>query len=75
MIKAVNMKNFKFKATSFGSVMYRGFGMLDTETNSFVSFDGVHPYVLKSKKIIQSCIDGNWPETLERVDYSIKVGA
>lgn len=56
MIKAVNMKSYKFGKRA--NIMYSGFGMLDTETNTFVSFDGVTPYVLTTKKIIQSCIDG-----------------
>ena len=65
MIKAVNMKNYRFG--KLANIMYKGFGMLDTETNSFVSFDGKTPYVLTTKKIIQSCIDGGWAEKLERV--------
>lgn len=68
MIKAVNMKNYRFGKLS--NKRYIGFGMLDTESNTFVSFDGITPYVLSSKKYIQSCIDGNWPETLKRVSHS-----
>lgn len=65
MIKAVNMKNYRFGKN--GSRAYKGFGIIDTETNTFASFDGFHPYVLAQKKYIQSCIDGGWVETLDRV--------
>ncbi|MCH5340094.1 MAG: hypothetical protein J1E01_01375 [Acetatifactor sp.] len=65
MIKAVNMKTYRFG--KLANIRYSGFGMLDTETNTFVSFDSVTPYVLDTKKIIQSCIDAGWPETLKRV--------
>lgn len=68
MIKAVNMKSYKFGKRA--NIMYSGFGMLDTETNTFVSFDGVTPYVLTTKKIIQSCIDARWPETLKRAVHA-----
>lgn len=68
MIKAVNMKNYKFG--KLANVRYSGFGMLDTETDTFVSFDGVTPYVLTTKKIIQSCIDGGWAETLKRAAHT-----
>lgn len=47
MIKAVNMKNYRFG--KLASRAYMGFGMLDTETNTFCSFDGVNPYVLGKK--------------------------
>lgn len=59
MIKAVNMKNYKFKRGSY-TVWYVGFGILDTETNEFLSMDGKNPYVLNTKKIVQSCIDAGW---------------
>lgn len=65
MIKAVNMKNYRFGKNA--NRYYVGFGMLDTETNTFVSFDGIHPYVLGTKKIIESCIAGDWAATLKRV--------
>lgn len=68
MIKAVNMKTYRFGKLE--NIMYSGFGMLDTETNTFVSFDGVKPYVLDTKKIIQSCIDAGWPETLKRTAHA-----
>lgn len=69
MIKAVNMKNYKFGKGA--NARYSGFGMLDTETNTFVSFDGVTPYVLNTKKVIQSCIDAGWPETLGRAAHCL----
>ena len=65
MIKAVNMKNYKFG--KLANIEYIGFGMLDTETNTFVSYDGFKPYVLERKKMIQSCIDAGWPATMKRV--------
>lgn len=68
MIKAVNMKNYKFG--KLGNIRYTGFGMLDTESDTFVSFDGATPYVLGTKRIIQSCIDGAWADTLKRVAHS-----
>lgn len=68
MIKAVNMKNFRFGKA--GNVRYVGFGMLDTETNDFVSFDGCTPYVLKTKKLIESCIAAEWPETMKRAQHA-----
>lgn len=68
MIKAVNMKNYRFGKKA--NIAYKGFGMLDTETDTFVSFDGINPYVLATKKVIQGCIDGNWPETLKRVIHA-----
>ena len=64
MIKAVNMKNYRFGKRA--NIFYSGFDMLDMENNTFVSFDGITPYVLDTKKIIQSCIDAGWPETIKR---------
>lgn len=68
MIKAVNMKNYRFGKNA--NQYYIGFGMLDTETNTFVSLDGIHPYVLGTKKIIEACIAGDWAATLERVAHA-----
>ncbi len=68
MIKAVNMKNYRFG--KLANKQYIGFGMLDTKTNEFLSFDGQNPYVLTTKKIIQSCIDAEWPETMKRVTHA-----
>lgn len=65
MIKAVNMKGYRFGKT--GSIRYVGFGMLDEESNSFFSFDGKTPYVLPVKKIIQSCIDAGWQGSMVAV--------
>ena len=67
MIKAVNMKNYRFG--KLGNYRYEGFGMLDTETNTFVSYNGSDPYVLRTKKIIQSCIDAKWFETMNRCTH------
>ena len=36
MIKAVNMKSYRFG--KYGNIEYHGFGMLDTETDSFCFF-------------------------------------
>lgn len=66
-MKAVNMKNYKFG--KLGNTYYEGFGILDTETNSFVSLDGIHPYVLAKKSIIQICIDDNLLGETKRVAY------
>ncbi len=68
MIKAVNMKKYRFG--KLANRQYIGFGMLDTEANEFFSFDGQNPYVLTTKKIIQSCIDAGWPETMKRVTHA-----
>lgn len=68
MIKAVNIKNYKFKNGS--AYFSRGYAMIDTETNEFVSFDGVLPYVLDRKNIIQSCIDGGWWQQMKRCKAS-----
>lgn len=69
MIKAVNIKKYRFG--KLGNMAYsQGFAMIDTETDEFLSFDGIYPYVLRTKKTIQSCIDGGWPEIMkERVKY------
>lgn len=66
MIKAVNMKTFRFG--KLGNSYYIGFGMYDTDTEKFLSLDGIQPYVLRTKKTIQSCIDGGWPATMKQVD-------
>ena len=68
MIKAVNMKGYRFG--KLANIEYKGFGMLDTETNTFVSFDGVRPYVLTTKKIIQSCIDAGWASDMKRAAHA-----
>jgi len=66
MLKAVNMKWYRF-ATKGGKFAMHGFGMVDTETNEFASFDGKVPYVLRTKKLIESCIADGWPEKMLRV--------
>lgn len=66
MIKAVNMKNYRFG--KLGNKRFSGFGAIDTDTNSFVSFDGINPYVLGTKKLIQSCIDAGWCNELKRAE-------
>ena len=63
MIIAVNMKNYKFGAGRFTCSM-QGFGMLDTDTDQFVSMDGRVPYVLRTKKIVEGCIAAGWPEQI-----------
>lgn len=65
MIKAVNMKGYEFGGKGYSFIM-EGFGMLDTETDKFVSHDGRIPYVLRSKKLVQSCIEAGWPETFPK---------
>lgn len=68
MMKAVNMKGYKFGSGSYKFTM-NGFGMFDTETEEFVSFDGKIPYVLRTKKLTEICIEGKWPEKLKRVKH------
>lgn len=65
MIKAVNIKPYRFG--KLGNMAYsKGFAMLDTDTNEFLSADGKFPYVLETKKIIQSCIDAGWEDILRK---------
>lgn len=68
MMKAVNMKNYRFG--KMANRMYIGFGILDTETDEFVSHNGKDPFVLTTKKHVQSCIDADWPATLQRVAHA-----
>lgn len=68
MLKAVNMKGYRFGKS--GKATLEGFGILDTETDTFASFDGSWPYVLRSKKLVQSCIDAGWPETMKRAAHA-----
>ena len=65
MIKAVNMKDYRFG--KLGNIHYTGFGMINTETKEFYSFDGKLPYVLRTKRIMESCIAGGWFETMKTV--------
>lgn len=68
MIKAVNMKNYRFGRRA--NISYSGFGMLDTDSDTFVSFNGVTPYVLTIKKTIEACILADWPSTLKRAAHA-----
>jgi hypothetical protein len=69
MIKAVNIKGYRFG--KLGNRSYgRGFAMVDTERDEFVSWDGKTPYVLESKKLIQSCINAGWPATMKRCTHA-----
>ncbi len=68
MIKAVNVKNYRFGKR--GNTAYIGFAMLDTDTDTFVSLDGIKPYVLTTKKLVESCIIAEWPATLRRVQHA-----
>lgn len=71
-MKAVNMKNYKFEKEATTSI-YMGYGILDEETNTFVSLDGVHPYVLCKKSTAQTCINGALDlETCERVPVPVQ---
>ena len=66
-MKAVNMKGYKFSTSGGFKFTISGFGILDEETGTFASFDGRTPYVLRSKKLIQSCIEAGWTESMKRV--------
>lgn len=68
MIITVNMKNYKFGKQA--NRIYKGFGMLDTETDEFISHDGFAPYVLTKKYIAQSMIDCGWAASLKTVQHS-----
>ncbi len=68
MIKAVNMNKYRFG--KLANISYKGFGMYDTESDTFVSYDGIVPYVLTTKKMIESCILADWPSTLKRVAHA-----
>lgn len=71
-MKAVNMKKYEFKKESTTSI-YMGYGILDEETNTFVSLDGVHQYVLCKKSTAQTCINGALDlETCERVPVPVQ---
>ena len=70
MIKVVNAKNYRFG--KLANMWYEGFIMINTETNEAYSFDGVHPYVLRLKKVMQSCLDGEWYKTMKTVKATLK---
>lgn len=63
MLKAVNMKNYRW-----GAIEWVGFGIIDTETKRFVTVDGIRPYVLATKKIMQSVIDCGWAATCHTIE-------
>ena len=64
-MKAVNMKNYRFGTKGFAFMM-EGFGMYDEETDSFASIDGRVPYVLRTKKAIEACIEADFPNVVCR---------
>ena len=69
MIKAVNMKGYRFG--KLGSWSYKGFGMLDTDTNSFISQCGRHPWTFDRKKDAQRIIDEeSWIYGLKRAAFT-----
>lgn len=69
MLKAINIKGYRFGRNA-NQWYSDGFAMLDTETDTFVSLDGFTPYILRTKKLVQACIDAGWPETMKRVAHS-----
>lgn len=70
MFKAVNVKDYRFGKN--GCIIFEGFAILDTESNEILSMDGRLPYVLNRKKVIQSCIDGGWVDTMKRVTFTTR---
>lgn len=70
MIKVVNVKNYRFG--KLANSWYEGFAMVNTETNEVYSYDGKHPYVLKTKKIMQSCFDNEWYKHMPTVPATVK---
>lgn len=64
MIKAVNMNGYKFGKLS--NIQCKGFGMLDTETDMFVSFSGILPCVYGTKKLVQEFIDAGFPDQVKK---------
>lgn len=65
MYKVVNMKNYRFG--NLNHIQYVGFGIINLDTNTFVSLDGFKPYVLDRKYIMQSVVDSGWCEELKKV--------
>lgn len=61
-MKAVNMKNYKFATKGSNIYMMKGFGMYDETTGTFVSHNGQFPYVLETKKMVESCIAAGFDE-------------
>ena len=65
MYKVVNMKNYRFG--SLKNKQYVRFGIINLDTNTFVSLDGFKPYVLDRKYIMQSVVDSECCEDLKKV--------
>ena len=65
MYKVVNMKNYRFG--NLNNIQYVGFGIINLDTNTFVSLDGFKPYVLDRKYIMQSVVDSGCCEDLKKV--------
>ena len=65
MYKVVNMKNYRFGTLK--NIQYVGFGIINLDTNTFVSLDGFKPYVLDRKYIMQSVVDSGCCEDLKKV--------
>lgn len=65
MYKVVNMKNYRFG--NLNNIQYVGFGIINLDTNTFVSLDGIKPYVLDRKYIMQSVVDSGCCEDLKKV--------
>ena len=58
---AVNMNRYKF-----GNMQYRGFGIFDERTFSFVSIDGKNPYTVAQKKTATYLISTNQAAALTK---------
>lgn len=74
MLKAVNIKGYRFGKNA-DRYFARGFAILDTETGDFLAYpaSGI-PYILDTKKVIQSCIDSNFETILtDRIPYTAKL--
>lgn len=75
MIKVINVKNYYFGKCFNKFYTGRAFGIIDTETNMFASFDGETPYVLDTKRIMQSVLDAeNWIGTMKWCKGSTECG-
>lgn len=75
MIKVINVKNYYFGTCFNRFFTGRAFGIIDTETGKFASFDGKMPYVLEKKYIMQSVLDsGNWIDTMKWCEGSTECG-
>jgi hypothetical protein len=73
MIKVVNARDYDLGESQHGYFLdYWGFIMLNTETSEAYSFDGVYPYVLKKKKVMESCVSGEWYKTMKTVKAKLR---